>query len=100
MLQFFPNGRAESVKVNVAFTAEDIPNLLNGLDMNCKKIHKKMISIFKWIIEYQTNAKVILKNYVSFLQTYIERIRDMSDNQAVINNAKNFLQNELVKIIP
>ena len=98
MLQFFPNGRAESVKINVAFTSEDIPNLLNGLDMNCKKIHKKMISIFKWIIEYQTNAKIILKNYVSFLQTYIERIRDMSDNQAVINNAKNFLQNELIKI--
>ena len=98
MLQFFPNGRAESVKINVAFSSEDIPNLLKGLDMNCQKIHKKMISIFKWIIEYQTNAQIILKNYVSFLQTYIERIRDTSDNDAIIENAKNFLNQELIKI--
>ena len=66
--------------------------------MNCHIINRKMIRIFKWIIEYQTNAQIILKNYVSFLQTYIERIRDTSDNDAIIENAKNFLNQELIKI--
>ena len=98
LLQFFPTGIAESVKVNVAFDAEDIPNLLKGLDMNCKKIHKKMINIFKWIIEYQSNFKDILINYVSFLQSYIEVIRDSSDNKEVIEIASKFLDTELIKI--
>ena len=98
LLQFFPTGIAESVKVNVAFDAEDIPNLLKGLDMNCKIIHKKMINIFKWIIEYQNNAKEILKNYVSFLQSYIEVIRDSSDNKEISEMATQFLNNELTKI--
>ena len=98
LLQFFPTGIAESVKVNVAFYAEDIPYLLKGLDMNCKKIHKKMINIFKWIIEYQSNFKDILINYVSFLQSYIEVIRDSSDNKEVIEIASKFLDTELIKI--
>ena len=98
ILRFFPTGYVEDVKVNVAFYAEDIPNLLKGLDMNCKIIHKKMINIFKWIIEYQNNAKEILKNYVSFLQSYIEVIRDSSDNKEISEMASQFLNNELTKI--
>ena len=70
MLQFFPNGYIESIDVNVKFTSEDIPDLLKGLDSSCKKIHKKMIKIFKWIIEYQDDAKEILKNYISYIQIY------------------------------
>ena len=98
ILRFFPNGYVESLKINVAFYAEDIPNLLKGLDMNCKIIHKKMINIFKWIIEYQNNAQEILKNYVSFLQSYIEGIRDSSDNKEISEMANQFLNNELTKI--
>ena len=98
ILRFFPTGYVEDDKVNVAFYAEDIPNLLKGLDMNCKIIHKKMINIFKWIIEYQNNAKEILKNYVSFLQSYIEVIRDSSDNKEISEMASQFLNNELTKI--
>ena len=98
ILRFFPNGYVESLKINVAFYAEDIPNLLKGLDMNCKIIHKKMINIFKWIIEYQNNAQEILKNYVSFLQSYIEGIRDSSDNKEISEMATQFLNNELTKI--
>ena len=44
MLQFFPNGYIKCIDVNVKFTAEDIPDLLKGLDSSCKKIHKKMIN--------------------------------------------------------
>ena len=57
-----------------------------------------MINIFKWIIEYQSNFKDILINYVSFLQSYIEVIRDSSDNKEVIEIASKFLDTELIKI--
>ena len=98
ILDYFPPAIAETIKINVAFDAEDIPNLLKGLDMNCKKIHKKMINIFKWIIEYQSNFKDILINYVSFLQSYIEVIRDSSDNKEVVDIASKFLNTVLIKI--
>ena len=98
ILNYFPVGIAESIKINVAFDTEDIPNLLKGLDMNCTKIHKKMIQIFMWIIEYQSNAQEILKNYVSFLQSYIEVIRDSSDNKEVVDIASKFLNTVLIKI--
>ena len=98
ILDYFPPAIAETIKINVAFDAEDIPNLLKGLDMNCTKIHKKMINIFMWIIGYQSNAQEILKNYVSFLQSYIEVIRDSSDNKEVVDIASKFLNTVLIKI--
>ena len=98
MLQFFPNGYIKSIDTNVKFSNEDIPNLIKGLDSSCKKIHKKMIKIFKWIIEYQDDAKDILQNYISYIQICVEKIKNSSAELDVIETAKKFLENDLVKI--
>ena len=99
MLQFFPNVYIKSIDVNVKFTAEDIQDLLKGLDSSCKKIHKKIIKIFKWIIEYQDNAKDILKNYISYIQIYVEKIKNSSNEPDVVETARKFLENDLLKVI-
>ena len=99
MLQFFPNGFNKYINGNVKFTIEDIPDLLKGLDSSCKKIHKKMIKIFKWIIEYQDDAKEILKNYVSYIQICVEKIKNSATEQDTMDTARKFLENDLVKII-
>ena len=99
MLQFFPNGYIKCIDVNVKFSSEDIPDLLKGLDSSCKKIHKKIIKIFKWIIEYQENAKEILKNYISYIQIYVEKIKNSSTEPDVVETAKKFLENDLIKIL-
>ena len=99
MLQFFPNGFNKYINGNVKFTIEDIPDLLKGLDSSCKKIHKKMIKIFKWIIEYQDDAKEILKNYVSYIQICVEKIKNSTNEQDTMETARKFLENDLVKII-
>ena len=98
MLQFFPNGFNKYINGNVKFTIEDIPDLLKGLDSSCKKIHKKMIKIFKWIIEYQDDAKEILKNYISYIQICVEKIKNSATEQDTIETARKFLENDLVKI--
>ena len=99
MLQFFPNGYIQSINVNVKFTSEDIPDLLKGLDSSCKKIHKKIIKIFKWIIEYQDNAKEILKNYISYIQIYVEKIKNSSIEPDVIETARKFLEKDLIRVM-
>ena len=99
MLQFFPNGFNKYINGNVKFTIENIPDLLKGLDSSCKKIHKKMIKIFKWIIEYQDDAKEILKNYVSYIQICVEKIKNSANEQDTMDTARKFLENDLVKII-
>ena len=99
MLQFFPNGYIKSIDVNVKFSNEDIPNLIKGLDSSCKKIHKKMIKIFKWIIEYQDDAKDILKNYLSYIQIYVEKIKNSSIEPDVVETAKKFLENDLIRVM-
>ena len=98
MLQFFPNGFNKYINGNVKFTIEDIPDLLKGLDSSCKKIHKKMIKIFKWIIEYQDDAKEILKNYISYIQICVEKIKNSATEQDTMETARKFLENDLVKI--
>ena len=99
MLQFFPNGYIQSIDVNVKFVSEDIPNLIKGLDSSCKKIHKKMIKIFKWIIEYQEDAKEILKNYISYIQICVEKIKNSSIEPDVVETAKKFLENDINRVI-
>ena len=99
MLQFFPNGYIKYINGNVKFTSEDIPYLLKGLDSSCKKIHKKMIKIFKWIIEYQEDAKEILKNFGSYIQICVEKIKNSTNEQDTMETARKFLENDLVKII-
>jgi hypothetical protein len=98
MLQFFPNVYIKSLDLNIKFTSEDIPDLLKGLDSSCKKIHKKLIKIFKWIIEYQDDAKDILKNYISYIQIYVEKIKNASNEPDVIETARKFLENDLIRI--
>ena len=98
MLQFFPNGFNKYINGNVKFTIEDIPDLLKGLDSSCKKIHKKMIKIFKCIIEYQDDAKEILKNYISYIQICVEKIKNSATEQDTMETARKFLENDLVKI--
>lgn len=88
MLQFFPDGFVESVGVSVKFTSEDVPDLLKGLDSSCVKIHKKIIKIFKWIIEYQNDAQTVLGPYVSYIQIYVEKIMDSSKEVDVIEVAR------------
>ena len=99
ILQFFPNMFIKSVNVKVLFREEDIPYLLKGLDSGNKKIYKKMIKIFKWIIEYQTNAKNILKNYTSYIQICIEKIINISDDPDLLEIAKGFLKKDFRKIL-
>jgi hypothetical protein len=99
ILQFFPNMYIKSVNVNVKFTEEDIPDLLKALDSGNEKIYKKMIKIFKWIIEYEDDAKDILKNYISYLQICVEKIKNSSNEQDVVETARKFLENDLVRVM-
>ena len=98
MLQVFPNGYIKSINVNVKFKSEDIPDLLKGLDSSCKKIHRKMIKIFKWIIEYQSDAKEILKNYISYIQICVEKIKNSSNEPDVVEIARKFLEQDLPRV--
>ena len=97
MLQLFPVGFNDNLSVK--FKEDDIPNLLKGLDSNSKKIHKKMIKIFKWIIQYQNDANNLLKSYVSYIQIYVEKIRDTSTDPSVIEVATKFLENDLKSLL-
>ena len=58
-----------------------------------------MIKIFKWIIEYQDDAKDILKNYISYIQIYVEKIKNSSIEPDVVETAKKFLENDLTRVI-
>ena len=98
LIKFFPNERIENLNINIKFTNEDIPYLIKALGGNFKKIHKKMIKIFKWIIEYQKDAKELLCNYISYIQIYIEKIRDTSEEPESITLASKFLGNDLPKL--
>ena len=70
ILQIFPNLKIESLNLELKFKSADIPNLLKGLELSCHKIHKKMITILEWIIEFQDDAKLILKPYYKYSQIY------------------------------
>ena len=99
ILQYFPNMFIKSVNVNVKFTEYDIPDLLKGLDSGNKKIYKKMIKIFKWIVECQKDAKTILKNYTSYIEICLEKIINVSDDPDVIEIANSFLKKDFPKLL-
>ena len=67
ILQFFPNMCVKNVNMNIKFNSSNIQDLINGLEGGNKRIYKKIINIFKWIIEYQNGAKILLKNYSSYI---------------------------------
>ena len=98
MLIMFPNMEIKSLNIKLRFKITDIPNLLKGLELSCHKIHKKMISILDWIIEYQDDANKILRPYVSYITTYLENIINTSAEPDIISAAQNFINNRIPKI--
>ena len=54
-----------------------------------------MIHIFKWIIEYQPDAKKIIKPYLSYLITYLENICNTSTEPEIIKLSQQFLDKEV-----
>ena len=95
ILQAFPNNIIESINIQLKFKGSDIPNLLKGLELSCHKIHKKMIHIFKWIVQFQNDGVKIIKPYLSYLITYLENICNTSADPDVIRTAQNFMDNEI-----
>jgi hypothetical protein len=98
ILQTFPGVKIESLNLELKFKGSDIPNLLKGLELSCNKIHKKMIHIFQWILQFQKDANKILKPYLSYLITYLENICNTSADPDVIRVAQQFLDNEIKKL--
>ena len=98
ILQIFPGSKIESLNIQLKFKSSDIPNLIKGLELSCYKIHKKMISIFKWIIQFQDDANKIFKPYISYITTYLENIINTSAEPDVISAAQNFIKYEIPKI--
>ena len=96
ILQFFPSMKIKNVEFE--FKSTDIPNLLKGLELSCNKIHKKMITIFEWILQFQDDGNKILKPYVSYITTYLENIINTSAEPDVISVAQNFINNKVPKI--
>ena len=98
ILQFFPGMKIDNLDLELKFKSTDIPNLLKGLELSCNKIHKKMISILEWIIQFQDDANKILKPYVSYITTYLENIINTSAEPDIISAAQNFINNKIGKI--
>ena len=95
ILQFFPGMKIPKLNLELKFKSSDIPNLLKGLELSCNKIHKKMISILEWIIQFQEDANKILKPYVSYIITYLENIINTSAEPDIISAAQNFINNKI-----
>ena len=98
ILQTFPGSKIESLNIDLKFKGSDIPNLLKGLELSCHKIHKKMIHIFQWIVQFQNDANKILKPYLPYLITYLENICNTSTAPDVIRTAQKFLDDEINKL--
>ncbi len=97
ILQTFP-GKIDSLNFELKFKGSDIPNLLKGLELYCHKIHKKMIHIFQWILQFQSDGNKIIKPYLSYLITYLENICNTSADPDINRIAQQFLDNEISKL--
>jgi len=84
ILQLLGGDTIESTGVVLKFRDCDIPDLLKGLEYNCTRIHKRMIKIFRWIIEYQNDANVVLAPYVNYISSYVENICNLSKENEVV----------------
>ena len=95
ILQVFPGCKIYSLNLELNFKGSDIPNLLKGLELSGHKIHKKMIHIFQWIIQFQNDDNNILKPYLSYLITYLENICNTSVDPDAIRTDQHFLDKEI-----
>lgn len=97
ILQLLGDSFVKSTGVDVRFKSSDVPDLLKGLDYNCTKIHKRMIRIFRWIIEYQSkliyyltffsiidDAKDVLLPCYNYIVSYVENIINTSPETEVV----------------
>jgi hypothetical protein len=84
ILQLLGGDTIESTGVVLKFKDTDIPDLLKGLEYNCTRIHKRMIKIFRWIIEYQNDAQTVLSPYVNYISSYVENICNLSKEDEVV----------------
>lgn len=98
ILQLLGDTFIESTNTNVKFKSSDIPDLLKGLEFNCKKIHKRMIRVFKWIIEYQDDASAVLNPYKSYITSYVENIINTCQDNEIIQLGVNLINVDLKKI--
>lgn len=98
ILQLLGDTFVESTNTNVKFKSSDIPDLLKGLEFNCKKIHKRMIRVFKWIIEYQDDASSVLNPYKSYITSYVENIINTCQDNEIIQLGVNLINADLKKI--
>ena len=92
------NFTTDNENIEIKFKASDIPNLLKGLELSCYRVHKKMIHIFKWIVQFQSDSNKIFRPYLSYLITYLENICNTSADPSVISAAQSFMENEIKKL--
>ena len=58
-----------------------------------------MIKIFKWVIEYQDDTKDIVKNYISYIQICMIKIKNFSTKTDAVETTRKFLENDLTRVI-
>ena len=92
------NFTTDNENIEIKFKGSDIPNLLKGLELSCYRVHKKMIHIFKWIVQFQSDSNKIFRPYLSYLITYLENICNTSADPSVISAAQSFMENEIKKL--
>ena len=57
-----------------------------------------MLELLIIFFYYQDDAKDILKNYISYIQIYVEKIKNASSEPDVVETARKFLENDLTRI--
>ena len=85
-------------KYPMKFTSDDIPNLIKGLELSCYTIHKKMLKIIDYILQFQSDGESLIKPYVSYIITYLENICNTSADPSVIQYAQKLMKEDLAKL--
>jgi hypothetical protein len=80
------------------FTSDDMPNLIKGLELSCYTIHKKMLKIIDYILQFQSDGESLIKPYASYIITYLENICNTSADPSVIQYAQKLMKEDLAKL--